>query len=134
MASYIDEAFFTSWAAPFTVTDSAELARVMERASRDVDAYCGPIVREDDGSAFGSLTANPKSLLAWQITALKNATAAQTLYRIQNGEDWALGGGDQYQSVSGPDFNTTGRRARFSPQARQELAVAGLVIRGARVA
>jgi hypothetical protein len=112
------------------VTDPAELARTLERASRDVDAYCGPTWREDDGSAFGDLAANPKGLAAWQLVALKNATAAQALYRIQNGEDWALGGGDLYQSTTGPDFSTTGQRPRFSPQARQELAGSGLVVAG----
>jgi hypothetical protein len=131
-STYITEAEFVAWAAPFTVTDSAELARIRERASRDVDAYCGPVWREDDGSAFGDLATNPKGLAAWQIVALKNATAAQTLYRIQNGEDWALGGGDLSPTVSGPDF-TTQARPRFSPQARQELRGSGLVVRGARL-
>jgi hypothetical protein len=134
MASvYITEDEFTAWAAPFTVTDSTELARTLERASRDVDAYCGPVWREDDGSAFGDLAANPKGLAAWQLVALKNATAAQALYRIQNGEDWALGGGDLSATVTGPDF-TTQARPRFSPQARQELQGSGLVVRSARVA
>lgn len=131
MAAYITQAFFESYAAPFTTTDAAELARVLERASRDVDAFCGPWDRQDDGSIFGDLAANPLGLAAFQVVALRNATAAQALYRIQNGEDWALGGGDLYQSTTGPDFSTTGKRPRFSPQAQQELQGSGLVIRGA---
>jgi hypothetical protein len=131
-STYIDQAFFEDWAAPFTTTDPAELARTLERASRDVDTFCGPVWREDDGSAFGDLTANPKGLAAWQLVALKNATAAQALYRIQNGEDWALGGGDLSATVTGPDF-TTAARPRFSPQARQELQGSGLVVRSARL-
>jgi hypothetical protein len=69
-----------------------------------------------------------------QIRALKNATCAQTFYRIQNGEDWALGGGDQYQSVAGPDFTTTGKRPIVSPRVKTELLGSGLVVRSARVA
>jgi hypothetical protein len=130
--SYVSTAEFVAYAAPFTVTDPDELARTLERASRDVDAYCGPTWREDDGSAFGDLVVNPKGLAAWQLVALKNATAAQALYRIQNGEDWALGGGDLSPTVTGPDF-TTQARPRFSPQARQELAGSGLVVRSARL-
>jgi hypothetical protein len=130
-ATYISEQEFTDWAAPFTVTDSTQLGRTRERASRDVDFYLGPWARESDGSLFGDLTVNPKGLTAEQIAQLKNAVCAQALYRIQNGEDWALGGGDLYASASGPDFNVTSKRPRVSPQARQELQGSGLVIRGA---
>lgn len=131
--SYVTVAEFTDYAAPFEVTDADELERTLARASRDVDAYCGPWARRDDGSLFGDLTANPEALTAMQIVALKNAVSAQAIYRIQNGEDWALGGGDLYQNTTGPDFSTTGRRGFFSPLAKRELQGSGLVIRGATV-
>jgi hypothetical protein len=134
MASYIDQAFFEGWAAPWTTTNPAELDRILERATRDIEAFCGPWERRDDGTLFGDLATNPAALRPAQIIALQNAVAAQAMYRIQNGEDWALGGGDLYQSTSGPDFTAAGRRPRVNPQAKQELAGSGLVIRGARLA
>lgn len=131
---YVTQSDYSAYAAPTTVTDSAELDRILERAERDVDAFVGPWTVETNGRKFGSLATNPKALTAQQQAALKNAVCAQAFYRIQNGEEWALGGGDLYESANGPDFSTTSRRPRFSPQARQELRGSGLVIRGARAA
>lgn len=132
-ASYIDSAYFTDWAAPFTITDPAELARVLERASRDIDRYCGPWEQQADGSLFGDLSVNPRGLGPAQINSLRRATAAQAYYRLRNGEDWALGGGDLYDSTTGPDFTATGRRPRVSPLARDELTGSGLLVRSGRI-
>lgn len=66
----------------------------------------------------------------FQVDALKRATCAQAEYRDQMGEDFYIRA--QYQSVSGPEFQTTGALPLISPKARRELSGSGLIQYGAR--
>jgi hypothetical protein len=66
----------------------------------------------------------------FQVDALKRATCAQAEYRDQMGEDFYIRA--QYQSVSGPEFHTTGALPLIGPKARRELNGSGLIQYGAR--
>jgi hypothetical protein len=134
---YVTTDYFTDdsiYSAGFTVTDAAELARLLERCERDVDSFVGPwSVDLTTGTRFGDLVndENPQALTAAQIIALKDAVACQALYRAELGEaEWLHG---SFDSISGPDFATTGKRDRVSPQSKSLLANAGLLVRSARI-
>lgn len=132
---YVTRDYFVSesvYSAPFTVTNAAELDRVLERAEQDVDDFVGPWSRDSaTGRKFGDAgSTNPQGLSDSQVKDLKDAVCAQALWRINAGPDAFVD--SPYDSVSGPDFSTQGRRRRTSPQARSLLQGAGLVIRSAR--
>lgn len=130
---YASSQNFSDHVEGWTTTDAAALDRLLERAERDIDAYVGPVSVEANGRKFGSpATTNEKGLSDAQRTALMLATVAQAYARYRRGEDSMYDA--EYDSVSGPDFNVSGRRSRLSPQAKQELAGTGLVVRSARVA
>jgi hypothetical protein len=135
--NYAEQADFESYVVGWTTTtDVASLNKVIQLAERDIDFYCGPWSIESNGRKFGSPNAssgatNPKALTDNQKRQLKNATCAQAYFRILNGEEWMMQ--TQPQSVSGPDFSSQGARAKFSPQAKLELADSGLVRRSARI-
>jgi hypothetical protein len=134
---YVDSDYFTQtsiYSAGADISDAAELDRLLERCERDIDSFVGPwSVDLATGTRFGDLVNddNPQALSAASIIALKDAVCCQALYRAELGEaEWLQG---QFDSVSGPDFSTTGRRDRVSPQSKSLLRNAGLLIRGARL-
>jgi hypothetical protein len=128
------------------VTDAAAVAKLIERAEDDIDAYVGPYTLESNGRKFGApKSTNEKYLTAVQKTALAKATCLQGDYRARlfpGGEDGIDGanGAGVFSSVSGPDFSYTyagngsggsARPARVSPRAKPLLASAGLLVRSA---
>lgn len=126
---YVTRDYFVSesiYSAPFTVNDANEVDRVLERAERDVDDYVGPWPVD---SATGRKLGSSAGLSAYQTAMLKDAVCVQALWRINAGPDAFID--SPYDSVSGPDFSTQGKRKRTSPQARAMLRDAGLVIRSA---
>jgi hypothetical protein len=129
--AYVTRAYFTDtsvYSSPFTVTDAAELDRVLERSERDVDSYLGPWPTDTASNRkLGNLTSNLRSLTSAQLENVREAVCCQALYRIEFGEEKFVHG--QYESVNGPDFTTQGKLPRLSPQAQQLLQDAGLVIR-----
>lgn len=60
-----------------------------------------------------------------QVAQLLNATCAQAEYRDQMGEDFYIKA--QWDSVSGPEFRTTGRLPLIGPKAMRELQGSGLI-------
>lgn len=78
----------------------------------------------------GGLRVNPYQLPATYSDALRNATCAQVEYRYTMGEDFFVRA--QWNSVSGPEFKTTGKLPRIGPKVLQELQGTDLIQRGAR--
>jgi hypothetical protein len=78
----------------------------------------------------GGLKVDPHQLSFSDSQALTRAVCAQAEYRDQMGpEFFAI---PQFKVVSGPEFNTQGRRPRIGPRVLDELAGTDLVQRGAR--
>lgn len=78
----------------------------------------------------GGLKVDPYQLAVSDMMALRRATCAQAEYRDQIGQ--AFFTMPQFMTVSGPEFNTTGRRPRIGPRVMDELASTDLIQRGAR--
>jgi hypothetical protein len=78
----------------------------------------------------GGLKMDPNQLSGSDAMALKRATCAQAEYRDQMGA--AFFTTPQYKTVSGPEFNVSGRRPRIGPRVMDELADTDLIQRGAR--
>jgi hypothetical protein len=80
----------------------------------------------------GGLKVDPYQLAVSDRMALRRATCAQAEYRDQMGA--AFFTMPQYKTVSGPEFNVSGRRPRIGPRVMDELASTDLIQRGARAA
>ncbi len=125
---YVTRSYFTDtciYTAGFQVSSGTELDRVLERAERDIDDYAGPWSVD---SATGRKLSSA-GLTADELTLVKDAVCCQALWRVQAGPDEFVQ--PQYDSVSGPDFSTQGKRSRISPEAKRLLSQAGVVRRGA---
>lgn len=117
----------------WTTTDEPALTKALEAAERDIDSYLGPWPVQSNGRKMGAPAgANEAGLSATQKMALRDATIAQAYYRIQRGPEFFFA--DQHESVSGPDFSTSGKLSNVSPAAKRDLAGSGLVIRTAQLA
>lgn len=131
MPSYATQQEFEAYVEGWTTSDPAALARLLERASRDVDSVLTAFSVESNGLRFGEIrTTNPKGLATWQADALSRATCAQAEYRNLQGEEFFVA--YQHESVSGPEFSTKGRAPYIAPKVARELVATGLVLRGAR--
>lgn len=80
----------------------------------------------------GGLKVDPYQLSMSDMMALRRATCAQAEYRDQMGPAFFVM--PQFKVVSGPEFNTQGRRPRIGPRVMDELASTDLIQRGARAA
>lgn len=80
----------------------------------------------------GGLKVDPHQLAPSDEMALKRAVCAQAEYRDQLGDAFFVV--PQFKTVSGPEFNVTGRRPRIGPRVMDELASTDLIQRGARAA
>ncbi len=123
MPAYCTEAEFTAYVEGWVTDDAAALARLLERASRDIDRLVGPWeVNATTGFKFLDVL-SPLSFIdeleAHQVQAIKYATAAQAEYRVAMGEEFFVR--DQYDSTSGPDFSASGRLSKIGPKVWSEL-------------
>lgn len=80
-----------------------EADRLLERASRDVDAVLGPLAPIAAGDYEG-LKLDPTRLLDWEAEALSRATCAQAEYRQDVGEEAWVSAAGNVKRESGPDF------------------------------
>lgn len=130
MPAYATQAEFEAYAEAYIdgwPGDPAALDRLLERASRDVDALLGPRYPITDGT-FEGFKLDPSALRDWEAKALSRATCAQAEYRATLGEEefakFGTGG-----TVSGPDFSVSGPtssaggRPRVGPKVRDELSI-----------
>lgn len=125
MATYCTQADFEDYVEGWVTDDPDALERLLERASRDVDAMVGAWIREINGSVFGDLDDNPKGLTDAQKAALARGTCAQAEFRFQMGEEFFARA--QYDKVTGPEFSTSGTLPSESPKAIREMQGTGLL-------
>jgi hypothetical protein len=127
MPAYATQQDFEAYVEGWVTDDVAALGRLLERASRDVDAALTAYVPETNGLKLGDLStgANPKLLVPSDIVAVTRATCAQAEYRFTMGEDFFRK--DEYEFVAGADFSRRGALSRLAPKARQELGIVGLL-------
>lgn len=125
MATYAQTSDFEAYVEGWQTDDAGALERVLERAEEDIDdMLSGDYLtvngrkRDPSVSAVNPMTVN-------EIKYLMRATCAQAEYRIVQGEDFFVQ--TQYDSVSGPDFSTSGKRPRIGPKTRRELARGRLI-------
>lgn len=116
MATYATVSDLRAYA-DLTGGDDADLERVLIRAERDVDRVAGNQGARPDSQL---LKFAPAGMGARQADALRRATCAQAEYRITVGEPFMVKG--QHQSVSGPQFSTSGKLPRVGPKVMDELA------------
>lgn len=125
MAAYATQADFEAYVEGW-VTDNADaLGRLLERASRDIDALMGPRGPILSG-AYTGFKFDPTTLAATDRKALADATCAQAEFRFDQGEvafaGYGVGG-----RVSGPDFAydapspAAGGAVHVGPKVRAEL-------------
>lgn len=127
MASYASQADFEGYVEGWVTDNAGALARLLERATRDVDNVLGPIAPLTSGT-YAGLKLDPTTLQAWEAKALADATCAQAEWRWRRGDE-ELAVGRALKRVKGPDFEeefaetggTVGGTGRYSPQVRLEL-------------
>lgn len=114
------EAYVEGW-----VTDNPDaLARLLQRAERDVDAILGPIPRS--AVTTTGLKLAPASLRTWEAAALSRAVCAQAEWRFYRGEA-ELAAGRQTKTEQGPDFKVeygdaeSAASGLYGPKLRVEL-------------
>lgn len=129
-ATYATTADLEAYVEGFVDEDPAATARLLERATRDVDNVLGPIAPLSSGDYHG-LKLDPTTLTEWEAGALARATCAQADWRRRRGEE-ELAVGRTAKRIKGPDFEEeyadsgaagpsgTGT-GRYSPQVRLEL-------------
>jgi hypothetical protein len=126
MPSY---ATFADWVG--LATDNPEVSadaqdrveRVLERASRDLDAHLGW-----PAPATDTLRIDTGTLTPYQVAALKRATCEQATYRLQRGEAEMAVDQDGLASVAGISFSSM-PPPRLGPAVGEALADAGLLRR-----
>jgi hypothetical protein len=115
MATYATTADFESYVEGWVTDDSAALERVLQRAEEDID----DVVAGSYLTTGRKLDPTATGFGAARVKYLKRATCAQAEYRIIQGEGFFSQA--QFDSVSGPDFSTSGKRRYLGPKARREL-------------
>lgn len=126
MPAYATQAEFEAYVEGWVTDNPDALARLLERASRDLDGLVFPAHARLASGTFAGFVFDPARLTALDAAALSRATCAQAEYRFDVGEsEWAQarGGG----RVKGPDFEVEvakgadGGALRLAPKAGVEL-------------
>ena len=132
MASYALVAEYESYVedgtVEWTTTSATNLEKLLAAAERDVDRYLRPYWLPIEGTTplFGSpKTTNEQGLTTAQVAALSRITCARAEYRALKGAVFFAE--DERSSVSGPDFNVSGKLDKIGPKVRDELRDSGLL-------
>lgn len=122
-AAYAEQTDFEEYVEGWQTDDADALARLLVRASDDVDSILGGWPLWESGTWAGRKMA-PPDLDYTQRRALTRATCAQAHYRFEMGEAFF-----QRPSVatSGPEFSMAQPASHIGPQTWRELAGSGLV-------
>lgn len=120
MTAYATRAEFEGYVEGWTTDDPSALDRLLERASRDVDSVLGDYEIYTEGDWLGFKIDPEADLDAAQQQALSRATCAQAWYRFEMGEQHFVR--PVLDSISGPEFQTTGMSPLIAPLAMRELA------------
>jgi hypothetical protein len=129
VTAYATQADFETYVEGWVTDNPDALARIMQRASRDIDRVCAG--GEPDGTTGLKFSPTPDWFDDQQVQALKRACCAQTQYRLIRGEEFFI----DYSPtrITGPDFNQEGKPPRLSPEARRELETSGIKPTSARM-
>lgn len=137
MPSYATQADFEAYVEGWVTDDPAALARLLERASRDIDYLLGswPVATTGD---YAGLKLDPTTLLDFEGEALSRAACAQGEHLFLVGQaraaDTASSGTPARTREKGPDFEVqyaatatvlslvAGGDQTYGPKVRQELA------------
>ena len=119
--TYADSADLTAYIAGLTFDDESVAEVILANAETDIDSILG-----GDPVPDGSERKLDPDDLSWdEARALKRATCAQFEYRLEMGEAFFVR--PQFDSVSGPDFSTSGQAPYIGPKAMRELSGSGLM-------
>lgn len=119
MAIYATQADFEAYVEGWVTDNPAALARIMDRAERDVNAFLN--------WRWNLFTAPEFALLPEDFRfGLRDATCAQTEYRLLMGEEFFV---ETPTAIAGPDYTTDRPASRFGPKARNELLRTGVISR-----
>lgn len=116
MPTYATVADVESYIVGWVTDDATALARIIVQAEHDVDSVLGAW----DLDALTGLKWSATELAAYEIAALRDATCAQTEYRLQQGPDFFIFA--QPKRVSGPDFSIEQAEPYIGPKVWIELA------------
>lgn len=126
MPAYATQADFEAYVEGWVTDNPDALDRLLERASRDLDARVFVNRWALTSGPFDGFAYNPADLTAQDAAALARATCAQAEHRFRTGEaDWA--GTGHGGRVKGPDFEVElpkspdGGALRLAPKAAAEL-------------
>jgi len=122
------EAYVEDGTVDWTTTSAPNLEKLLAAAERDVDRYLRPYWSPIEGTTllFGSpKTTNEQRLTAFQVRKLSDLTCARAEYRALKGSVFFAE--DERSSVSGPDFNVSGKLDKVGPKVRDELRDSGLL-------
>jgi hypothetical protein len=132
MPAYATADEFADYVPGWVTDDAPALDRLLEDATRDVDAILGPLPVLELGD-YAGFKLDPSTLRPWEAEALSRATCAQTLHRYRNPPE-DVDQARPTRSISGPDFAETygdvaidGRApsGRYSPRVALELKPIG---------
>jgi hypothetical protein len=134
MTAYATVADFEAYVEGWITDNEAALERLLERASRDIDAVIGlfPVITTGNYAGF---KLDPTTLDDVHRQALARATCAQARHRFDT--DTAAAAEPRQKRVDGPDFKIeyelpAPAATRYAPELVDELAVLGLPRRTAR--
>lgn len=117
--SYIDLDYYKTTFVGNDPGDDTELTRYISRASDMIDLYTDFKAQDFD------------NLETYQQTAIKQATAYQTEYLVENGDVWTESGSATSEKVGSWSVNkaagTSGKAQQFSPVAKSYLMQSDLM-------
>ena len=126
MPAYATQAEFEAYVEGFVTTDPAALARLLERASHQIDRLFAPRPIIGTGTWAGFVF-DPTKLAEGYRAALADATCAQAEYRRSFGTEADYASFGMGGRVKGPDFEYDapasgfGGAARIGPKVFEEL-------------
>lgn len=94
---------------------------LLEKAELDLDAQAFPVLATDDTTGRKML---PSDLDPNEVSALKRATCAQAVYRVEMGDEFFVRA--QRERVTGRSFSAEGKLPVLGPEASRELTGGGL--------
>lgn len=123
--AYVTTDDLDEYAPELASLDSGVKARLLVLASDDLDVALGPIAVLTSGDYAGRKY-DPTTLDYASSLALRRATCAQAVYRNLKGAEFFDRA--QFESVTGPEFTTTGHEPMLGPRAMRELSGSGLIL------
>lgn len=119
MTTYATHDQLIAYNATFSGTDPAVLDALIESAEFDLDSRVLVALAWPDPALASGRKLDLTKLKVHEVTGLMRATCAQAEYRDFMGPEFFIK--PQFASVSGPDFNTTGKLPYIGPKVRIEL-------------